>query len=277
MLPPQPIKPLVPEPSRVKRFRLEMAKAIPKVPNDRATLRKLQEKSLGEILIDYVNWRARYVGVRQRKVIIDPEMRTQPKWAEHALAVEALFKKVESGEDLTPHLSLVPHSRGYARRAGMQGALSDDKWSDKDFLLHGMNCHHFHLGHNVERRGHVERTENVLFADVTREEFTVVGIFDHSVFERDTPERRRLWELHDRISFRGHPPGAVLFNAAITTSGHTLHGVHYAQHCARKVQLYEPLLNGRDFVDSMFAQASGKPPSGTNFAWGFNHLGHRRR
>lgn len=249
-----------------------MAKAIPKVPNDRVSLQKLDEKGLGGILIDYLTWRARYVGVRPRKVAIDAEMYTQPKWAEHAIAVEALFKKVEAGEDLTLHLSLQPHTRGYALRAGMQGASSDDKWSDKDFLLHGMNYHHFHLGQKTEARGHVERTDNVLFAEVTRKEFTAVGIFKHSVFEHQSPERKRLWALHDRRTLRGHPSGTMLLSGPITTSGHTPHCVHYAQHCARQVQRFEPLLDDRAFVDSMFEQASRKTPERTSFAWGFNHL-----
>ncbi len=272
MLPPQPLKPLIPEPARVKRFRCEIAKAIPKVPNDRESLQKLEDKGLSGILIDYMNWRARYVGVRPRKVIIDPEMRTQTKWAAHALAVEALFKKIESGDDLTPHLSLQAHTRGYALRAGKQGACSDDKWSDKDFLLHGMNYHHFHLGQKTEARGHVKRTGYVIFAEVTRDEFKAVGIFDHSVFEHGSPERQRLWQIHDRITFRGHAPGTMLLSGPITLSGHTLHCVHYAQHCARQVQRFESLLDSRAFVESMFAQASRETPKRTNFAWGFDHL-----
>jgi hypothetical protein len=140
---------------------------------------------------------------------IAPEMLNQPTWGEHAIEVEVLLKKVERGEDLNPHLSLLPHDRGVTARTSRQDATAEDKWSEKDFLLHGMNYHHFHLGQKVEKRGHVERTDNVLFAEVTRGTFTVIGIFDHSVFEHQT-SRRRLWELRDRISLRGRPPGTAL-------------------------------------------------------------------
>jgi len=260
------------ETPRARRFRLELVKEIPKLPNNRETKRILEAKSLAELLIDYVNWRARFIGVRPRKVVLDPEIVLDAKWAEHAESIAALFKKVERGDDLTPHLSLEPHSKGYAHRAELQGTTSDDKWSDKDFLLHGMNYHHFHLGQVFEGCGHVQRTNNVLFAEVSREEFVVVGIFDHSVFVPRANERERLWELHDRIAIRGKPAGSIIVSAAIATSGHTVHCVRYAAHCARLVQHCDSMLDDRNFVESMFAQASIEAPSKARFVWGFNHL-----
>ena len=50
--------------ARVKNFRSWLVNAIPRVPNDRASKLHMQQKQLPELLIDYVNWRSRYVGQR---------------------------------------------------------------------------------------------------------------------------------------------------------------------------------------------------------------------
>ena len=263
---------LIPEPPRLKSLRLTLVKAIPKIPNDRATLKLLENKSLGLLLIDFMNWQGRFVGVRRRKVVIDPEMRGDPKCAEHCVAVEALFKKVERGEDLTAHLSILPHTQGVAARAGKQGATAEDKWADKDFILHAMNLHHFHLGLRSEKRGHVERTNEVLFAEVTRDEFRAIGIFDHSVFEHGSPERHKLMQRRARIDFRGHPPGTVLLSRPITTSCHTLHGNDHAQRCMKWVRDIEPKLDDRAFVEGLFRDHDLEAPRRPDFIWGFNHL-----
>jgi hypothetical protein len=69
-----------------------------------------------------------------------------------------------------------------------------DRWADKDMLLNVMGYHHFHFDAAPHNR---VRSDDVLFAHVTRETFTVIGIFDHAVFEVDPAkpmmaERNRL-------------------------------------------------------------------------------------
>ena len=68
------------------------------------------------------------------------------------------------------------------------------------------------FGMAVETAGHVTRTDEVLFAEVTRDQFNVVAIFDHAVFDKTdkvtktmTAERDRLWGLFTKISSRGAP------------------------------------------------------------------------
>ena len=63
-----------------------------------------------------------------------------------------------------------------------------DSWADKDFLLNVMGLHHFHLGLTKETAGHMTRTNQVLFASVTREELEILGLFDHAAFEQWTTE-----------------------------------------------------------------------------------------
>ena len=60
-----------------------------------------------------------------------------------------------------------------------------------------MGVHHFHLGLHQETSGLMTRTNEVLFAAVSRDTFNVLGLFDHSVFDSTVddaiaPERERL-------------------------------------------------------------------------------------
>jgi hypothetical protein len=261
----------VAEPSRIKKLRRELVKVIPRVPNNRASLVHMQQKHLPELLIDYVNWRSRYIGQLQRTVIIEPAAQADPRWSAHAAGIGAFLDKVRRGDDLTPHLSIEPHTKGYAPAARGPGATPMDRWSDKDFLLNVMGYHHFHLGTKVQKRGHVDRTDHLIFAEVQRDTFNVIAIFSHEVFDPNTPERKRLWSVHDQVAFRGVPPGSVVIPAMIATSGHTIQVVRYAQHCAKVIRNLEPKLDDLTYMRSLYPQGLQVPPK-PKFAWGFRHL-----
>jgi hypothetical protein len=172
------------EPPRVNKFRLELVKTIRRFPNNRKSLQHMQQKRLADVLIDYVHWRARYVGKRPRQIEIEAAVKADARWPAMATAIEAFLGKVRVGDDLTPHLSLLPHTRGYSLAAHTPGATNEDHWSDKDFFLTRMNYHHFHLG--MGRRG---RTGHLIFAEVSRDKFKVIAIFNHDVFVEGSPER----------------------------------------------------------------------------------------
>jgi hypothetical protein len=259
------------EPPRIKKFRRELVNAIPRVPNDRASKLHMQQKQLGELLIDYINWRSRYVGQRPRTVTVEPAAKSDPRWSAHASAIEAFLDKVRRGDDLTPHLSIEPHTRGYAPAARASGATSEDRWSDKDFLLNVMGFHHFHLGTTIQKRGHVDRTDELIFAEVHRDTFKLIAIFGHEVFEQNSTERMRLWSVHEEIAFRGVPAGSAVVTGPIATSGHNMQVVRYAQQCAKTIRDYEAKLDDPNFVKGLYPpgeQALAKP----KFEWRFRHL-----
>jgi hypothetical protein len=259
------------EPARIKKFRRALVKAIPRFPNDRTALRHMQQKHLPELLVDYLNWASRYVGARPRAVTVEPVVKADPRWSALSPAIEAFLGKVRCGEDLTPHLSIAPHTRGYAPAARSQGATAEDKWSDKDFLLNTLGYHHFHLGTALEKRGRAARTNDLVFAQVTRDELRVIAIFDHAVFDAGSAERMRLWQLHEEIAFRGVPAGTFVVRGSIATSGHKLHVVRYAQHCARLIKELEPKLDDPEFVRGLYKpleEAPVKPKP----EWAFHHL-----
>ena len=110
-------------------------------------------------------------------------------------------------------MSLQPHTRGYTPVAEPR-TPGADTWADKDFLLNVMGLHHFHLGLIREAAGHAARTNEVLFASVTREEFEVIGLFDHAAFDHKddgtmTPERMKLWRTYQAREAAGALPGQL--------------------------------------------------------------------
>ncbi|MGH7603999.1 MAG: hypothetical protein ACRENK_08375 [Gemmatimonadaceae bacterium] len=261
------------EPPRVKKFRLEIAAAIPRIPNDRASLEHMRKKRLVDVLIDYISWRARYVGVRSRTVSVEPAARIDPQWSRHSRAINSFLDKVRRGDDLTPHLSIQPRTRGYALAAYAPDATSDERWSDKDFLLNTLDYHHFHLDAAGKTGGHGKGKDELIFAEVTRDRFHVVAIFGHKVFEPGTKERRRLTKLHHAIAARGAPPGAVVIGSTmLTTSAHTLHAVRYAQRCAQVVEDMDPKIDDDDEIKVWFAHANMPAPQKPTFEWIALHL-----
>lgn len=255
-------------PPRIQKLHAALIKTIPRVPNDRAALEHMQRKGLGDLLIDYANWCARYVSTQPRTVSIEPAA-SGAQWNMNSAAIEAFLEKVRRGDDLTPHLSFEPLTRGYAVAAGQQGLpTADDKWLDKDFLLHTLGYHHFHLDPATDRRG---ASNELLIAQVGRDTFKVIAITDHSVFDFTSPERARLQRIHDEIAFRGHPPGTVIIGAMIATSGHTVQAVQHAMDCHRVIAQVEPKLDDPVFVTSLYPQGVAAPAK-PRPEWAFRHL-----
>tara|TARA_B100000405_G_scaffold297434_1_gene253299 strand:- start:924 stop:1682 length:759 start_codon:yes stop_codon:yes gene_type:complete len=232
----------------------------------------MRAKHLGDLLIDYVNWRSRFVGTRPRIVEIKTDARESPAWTKHANLIDAFLRKAREGEDLTPHLSFSAYTRGYTPVSRKQGANSEERWSDKDFILNTMNFHHFHLGQIDEETGTADRTNTLIFALVSRETFEVVATFDHTVFDNGTEERARLFAVHDQILTRGTAPGSVVIGSMITLSGHWMPAVRYAQECTRIVRELDPYLDDREKLNELLVGTGPQPPHNAKWEWAFNHL-----
>jgi len=261
------------ESKRVRNLRLSIVKAIPKFPNNKETKDELEAMSLSQLLIHYFSWAYRSVSIRPREVEIEPTALKDKRWGSLKGKIDALLEKVRNGEDLTPHLSLQAHSRGYTPAASATGP-NVDRWADKDFLLNAIGYHHFHLGERIESGGFATRTDEVVFARVTREKFTVVAIFDHSVFEpigsEMNAERKRLWSIFDEHVTRGAPSGSVIISSPIATSGHPIHLVSMAQEYSWVVREMDPKFEDREFVTSLYVDAGLEEPKNPKLEWRLN-------
>lgn len=111
------------------------------------------------------------------KAPLSRELKESPKCAEHKAALDALLKRIESGEDLTPHLSRAiktAHDSGADRR---QGKLAGRK--DRDLLIADWGIHHLHLSTTLEEDGFVKRTSDLLFAAFTPEDAYLINVYPH--------------------------------------------------------------------------------------------------
>jgi hypothetical protein len=227
---------------RVRAFKKSLIKVIPRFPNDKASLKEIERKSIADVMIDYVNWQSRYVPPRPRIVTVEPAASAHPRYQTELTGIEAFLSKVRNGEDVTPYLSLEPHTKGYTPAARAVGATPEDRWSDKDQVLNVMGFHHFHLGAKLEAKGHIERTNDLLFAHFSRDSFTVIAVFDHRVFNTGSSERQRLHQVHyDRIARAA--AGNFVIMSAVATSGHPIHVTRYVQACARTMKEFDPQLD----------------------------------
>jgi len=266
------------EPKRIRKFRLEIAKQIPEFPNNQDTLALLEEKSLGSLLIDYANWVFRYVPPRPRTVYIEPTITADHRWSLLSVETKAFLEKVRLGADLTPYLSLKVHRQGFTPMAASVGS-DVDRWADKDFLLTVMGFHHFHLNPVIEARGHAKRTDDVLFAQVTRDKFSAIGFFDHSVFKPTKEvggemqaERKRLWKVFDERVTVGMAPGIVYTSSPIATSGHSLHHIRLAMDYARVVAEIDPKLDDPSFRSELFPSIDPALARALKPSWRMNYL-----
>lgn len=261
---------------RILELRQTLIKQIPKFPNNRATLAILQEKSLSELLIDYFTWAVRYVPPRIRKVHISPEVLNDARWELNRAGAQVLLEKIETGSDVTAHLSTEPHTRGYTPSAAST-ALETEKWADKDFLLNVMGFHHFHLGMELDESGYIKRTGVVLFAYATRDEFDAIALLDHSVFAASSggtmsEERKRLWRIFDDRVLKNAAPGEVFLPPPIATSGHQVWLVQRASHCAYVIRELDANLDDPEYVLQLYEEAGVQPPKRPKIKWFFRGL-----
>lgn len=261
---------------RIRKLRAEIITTIPKFPNDKATKSELESKHLTDLLIDYLNWAARLIVRRPRKVTVEDEATKDSRWHSLSVAFLSLQRDVEEGNDLTPYLSLKAQEKGYTPAAS-DTSPNTDRWADKDFLLNVMGFYHLHLGQVRDGAKISNRTDEVIFAKVDREKFTVIGVFDHSVFEstdiitrKMTPERDRVWGIFEKYGSQGVSANSLLIPAMIMTSGHNYKIVRLAQECTRIIKEFDPKIDDRTWLDSIYHDAGIAPPKNPKFEWHMN-------
>ncbi len=249
------------ESKRIKKFKESLIKEIPFFPNNRETKEALLSQAKLPIILHYLNWKSRYIPLRARKVSLESYVLNDQRFLDLKGKMDKLFIEVTTGTDLTPYLSLKAHKKGYTPNT------QNDKWADKDFLLNVMGFHHLHL------EEFPARTNEVVFVKVTREEFRVIAIFDHSVFKSKSDdvslnkERSRLWSIFEEYSSRGVPPNSVYLPSVITTSGHPLHMVDMASSYNEIIHNIDPNLENKKFIAEIYSEASLEIPKNNRLTW----------
>lgn len=142
---------------------------------------ELSVMPLASLLIIYFNWRARFIPVRPRLAHLSAELLASPKCLEHQGAVDFIVAKIESGDDLTPHLSRWVTE---AYEPTTSRSAKNQRRSDLDLLMAEWGIHHLHLSTDMEADGFVRRTKDLLFASFQSDDAYLIGIFEHGNWTR---------------------------------------------------------------------------------------------
>jgi hypothetical protein len=137
---------------------------------ERAGLASLR---LNDLLIEYRTWRGRFIPPQPRSVHWSDELRSSPGAETYREALDVLERKVEEGEDLTPHLSGLVH-----RPFDNVAAPALEHRTDRDALLADWGIHHLHLSSRL-KKGVAARGDDVLLAIFTERDAFFVGIRPH--------------------------------------------------------------------------------------------------
>ena len=262
---------------RINKLKKELIKNLPFFPNVKETQEELEQQDLSGVMIHYLHWQTRLVPARQRKIQIAPEVTSDKRWKRLKEGINGLCDKFRNGEDVKPYLSKRAHNYAYTPVQRIKDGDADS-WEDKDQILNTKGFHHFHLNMNVQHTGLSERTNEVLFAFVTRDKFHAIGIFDHSVFESADvngdmcKERTRMWELHEKHTTMGMEAGSVYVSNPIMSSGHPMYLIRLADHYTKIIKDTDDKLDDRVFINGLYDQGKLPAPSKFNFEWHINGL-----
>ena len=263
---------------RIKVLRRELIGLVPRFPNNKEARDAIEAKALTDLLIVFIAWRLRHVSTRPRQVTGRTNLASDTRTAALQPNIAAFLTLVEDGGDLTPYLSIEPRTKGYtpateARRPNR------GSWADKDFVLNVMGLHHFHLGLTMEAAGHVKRTNELIFASVTRDTLEILGLVDHAAFKHEddggmTPERQVLWSMYEARESANNLPGQLSIGGygglGIALSGHPIAVVRAAQDHVGVMQEIDPKLDDPAYVRSLYPV--GSVPDNPKLRWHYRHL-----
>lgn len=188
---------------------------------------ELAAKPFANLLIVYLNWRARFIPVRRRQIYLSAELQASPKYLQHQAATDVIAKKIQAGADLTPHLSrrvtsiYEPHN---------SRSPKNQRRTDLDLLVAEWGIHHLHLTTDIEADRFVRRTDDLLFAVFQPDDAFLIAIFPHgswtkselaTITVRNWPDADVFHELRGVIGLAqtvGETDRPLLRNAGLTTA-----------------------------------------------------------
>jgi len=260
--------------SRVQAFRDSMIKALPRVPNDKASRSSLEALPTRRLISTFITWRMRLIPMKPRKVRLWSGGVAASELRVAELRIRPLLKKVEAGEDLTPHLSDLVVTRGVV----LPDANPADRGKDIDAVLTRHGLHHFHVG--VVSPGNPKGRSGVLiFAEVLDKEFRIVAISDHRAFEQGSAEQLRFFGICRAYVAKDVPPGQAFMANPVMSSGHSTYVIFFGDSCERQIERLDPQLDDPAYIDRLYNDQpilrDGKPiarPSKPSLAWYFHDL-----
>jgi len=258
-------------PKRIKALRSEVIRAVPRVPNDKHALVHMEGMHTRQLILAFVTWRMRMIPAKPRTVKFWPAG-IGPHYPRMRQALRDFVAKVSAGDDLNPFLSLGVNTRGYIVPG--QGAARDDR----DMVLTRMGLHHFHIGARSASNP-TGRSDHLVFAEVTADDFIVVALSDHNAFRMGSPESLHFCRICQSYIGRNVPPGQGYMLNPGMSSGHSMTVSLFSLKCEDEMQRLDPLLDDPAFIDKLYnghpTDQDGQPvgrPSKPSFKWHFDDL-----
>jgi hypothetical protein len=87
-----------------------------------------------------------------------------------------------------------------------------------------------------------------------------------------TAERERLWAAFDQHQMKDVPPGSVVMNPPISTSGHSVFLTYRAMNYARLIFDTDPKLDDRKYVQDLYQKANLPVPKKLKLEWHLQYL-----
>jgi hypothetical protein len=233
-------------PARIQAFRDSMIKELLRAPNDKASRASLEAKPMRQLISSFITWRMRLIPAKPRKVSLWTGGVTPSEMHAAEPRLRPLLKKVEAGEDLTPHLFDLVMTKGVV----LPGANPADRGKDIDAALTRYGLHHFHVG--VVGPGNPKgRSGTLIFAEVLDKEFRIIAISDHRAFEQGSAEQLRFFGICRSYVAKDVPPGQAFMANPVMSSGHALVVTLFATQCEDKIERLDPQLDDPAFIDRL--------------------------
>jgi hypothetical protein len=134
----------------------------------------LRDMPMQELLTAFGNWRYRCPSPSPRRTHLSREMSRRLRSGTDKRILETLIGRIQTGGDLKPHLS-----RNVLVGIEPEGKTPHHRRRDLDLLLAEWGVHHLHMSDREESDGFVERTSDLLFAVVNREDAYLVDVYPH--------------------------------------------------------------------------------------------------
>jgi hypothetical protein len=271
-----------------------LAATIPCNPDIPVVRHELAAMPLPELMIAYINWVSRFVPPRPREVTFAPGFWRSDRAQRHGGVVLELVGKIRRGEELTPYLSDLVRTHGYApRRFDKHGRSRGPEWGDKDFALNAYEAHHLHLGTTLQADGLINRTDELLYVIFGRTGAVLLMVGDHKSFDDGTlAEAAAAWHAASGREVKGILPGKpglsslernrlarrgvstfasvgdqLVLGPLISTSGHHLYAVRHADQIMEAIATVEPELDNPGYVSRLFGARAGLFKASPDFQW----------
>jgi hypothetical protein len=233
-----------------------MIKELPKVPNTPLAITGMESMPTRAIIIDYITWKIRTVPIRKRSINIFPYGVNLNIFLKKYPEIKGFLDKVKNGEDLNKYLSNSVSTHGVV----LPGASPKNKGKDIDSLVLREGLYHFHFGPK-NNKNPTGRSNYLIFADVSKDTFTIVAIAPHSVFTHGSEDALRFFHICNTYNERNIPPGQAYMLNPVTCSGHTLEIILYAIHCEDTINNLDSKINEVEFIKKLYEEGKKTIPS----------------